>query len=362
MISFENFILILSASFAGIFVGVGGLITCFYAIKRKNSLIFLFSAMWLLYATFWFIDAAAHYRYSTFLMAIAIVPQLIAVPCIIIFIELSRSEHVNTVNITVLFVLEFILLAVTFLLPASENYEVIEDYGVHNKGILRIIQVIFLFYFVTQYFLWSLQTWRKAPFEFKRSASWLLFGSTLFSIITVLLYAIGGVIKLFNSIAFFTNGIGAFISIIVIVKDPKIIYILPFTAYRVLVVDTNEGIALFKHDWAELGEVEENIFSMVLQAVGSVLDEILKKGEIREIQMDRAVLLIQHDKNYPIASVLVTSKSTKSLRYGLKIFNDEFIAKYYTNNIDFHEVSKFHDANLIVEKIFDFVPERMQKY
>lgn len=361
MPSIENIVLIISASFAGTFVGIGGIITLFYAIKRKNQLIFLFSAMWLFYALFWFIDAVAHYYYSTFLMALAIVPQLIAVPCIIIFIELSRKEHVSPANITILFVIEFILLSITFLLPASENYDVIQGYGVHNKGILRIIQVIFLLYFVTQYFLWSLQTRRKAPFEFKRLSTWLLFGSTLFSIITVLMYGIGGIIKIFNALAFYTNGIGAFITIIVILKDPKIIYILPFTAYRVLVVDTNEGIALYKYDWAELEEIEENVFSMVLQAVGSILNEILRKGEVREIHMDRAILLVQHDKRYPIASVLVTSKSTKSLRYGLKLFNDQFILKYYNENVDIHEVSKFSDAHLLVHNIFDFVPERMQK-
>ena len=358
MISFENIMLITSASFAGTFVGVGGIITCIYAIKRKNRLIFLFSAMWLLYSLFWFLDAAAHYYYSPFLMALAIVPQLIGGACIVIFIELSRREHVNPVNITILFVIEFILLSVTFLIPVSENFEVIQGYGVHNKAALRIVQLIFLLYFVSQYFLWSLQTWRKAPFELKRLARLLLFGSTLFSIITVLMYGLGGIIKIFNSLAFFTNGIGAFITILVILKEPKIIYILPFTAYRVLVLDTKEGIALFKYDWAELEKIEENIFSMVLQAVGSVLDEILKKGEVREIQMDRAVLLIQHDKRYPIASVLVSSKSTRSLRIGLKLFNDQFILKYYNENVDIHEVSKFSEAKSLVNNVFDFVPER----
>ena len=91
MVSFENLFLIISASFAGTFVGVGGIITLFYAIKRKNRLIYLFSAMWLLYSLFWFLDAAAHYYYSTFLMALAIVPQLIGGACIVIFIELSKS-------------------------------------------------------------------------------------------------------------------------------------------------------------------------------------------------------------------------------------------------------------------------------
>ena len=132
---------------------------------------------------------------------------------------------------------------------------------------------------------------------------------------------------------------------------------MPFKAYRILVVNTNEASSLFKYDWAGLGEVEENIFTMVLQAVGSVLDEILKKGEVREIQLDRAVLLIQHNKMYPIASVLVTSRSTKSLRYGLKKFNEQFISKFYSDQEDLYEVSRFEQANKLVEVIFDFVPK-----
>jgi hypothetical protein len=121
------------------------------------------------------------------------------------------------------------------------------------------------------------------------------------------------------------------------------------------VVDTNAGTALFKYDWAKLTKVEENIFSMVLQAVGSILDEILKKGTVREIQMDKAILLIQHDKKYPIATVLVTSKSTKSLRYGLKTFYDQFIEEFYSGQ-DLSEISRFEDAKKLVEVVFDFVP------
>jgi ABC-type multidrug transport system fused ATPase/permease subunit len=310
--------------------------------------------MWLLYAIFWFIDAAAHYYYSLFLMSLAILPQLIGVPCIIIFIELSRKENVSSVKITALFVIEIALLYVNFL-PGGR--EVIPGYGVHNKGILRIFQIIFLLYFVFLYFMWSYQTWKKAPHELKRLTTLLLFGSILFSIVTALMYALGSFIKIFNSVGFFINGIGAFITVFVILKEPKIIYILPFKAYRILVVDTNEGLTLFKYDWAKLGEVEENIFSTVLQSVGSILDEILKKGEVREIQMDRAVLLIQHDKKYPIASVLITSKSTKSLRYSLKVFYDQFISTFYTLGDDLHEVSKFEDATSLIKTIFDFVPE-----
>jgi hypothetical protein len=175
------------------------------------------------------------------------------------------------------------------------------------------------------------------------------------------MYILGGFIKTFNSIGFITHSLGALFTIIVIWKEPKIIYILPFKAYRLLVVETNAGIGLFKHDWAELRAVDENVFTMVLQAVGSILGEVLKKGEIREIKMDRAVLLIQHNKNYPVASVLVTSKSTKSLRYGLKKFNNHFIESFQSNFGGLYEVSRFKKAKAFIEEYFDFVPQYLEK-
>jgi len=354
MVDLENLMLVFSASITGILVSIGGIITVFYAVKRKNRLILLFSSMWLSYAIFWFIDAAAHYLYSIPLMTIAILPQLIGVPCIIVFIELIKKEHVSPIKISILIIIEALLFYITFFVPG--NYEIIPGYGVHNKSVLRTFQVIFLFYFVSLYFIWSYQTWRKAPASLKRLTSLLLIGSTLFSVVTALMYAIGTFVKVFNSIAFIINGIGAFTTIIVIFKDPRIIFILPFEAYRILVVDTNESVALFKHDWAKVGKLEETMFSMMLQAIGNVLDDILKKGEVQEIQMDRAVLLIQHDKTYSIASILISSKSSKSLRYGLKQFNDEFIDKFQSVLYDRKETSRFEGVSEIVDKVFDFVP------
>ena len=354
MDNLDNLMLVLSTSITGILFTIGGILTVIYAVRRKNRLIFLFSAMWLLYATFWFLDAAAHYFYSIPLMTLAIVPQLLGVPCIIAFIELVKKEHVSPVKLSILVILEAIVFFITFFVPG--NYEVIPGYGVHNKGILRIFQVIYIFYYVSLYFIWSYQTWRRAPVSLKRLTILLLIGSTLFSIVTALMYAIGTYIRVFNSIAFIFNGIGAFTTIIVIIKDPRIIFILPFKAYRILIVDTNESVALFKHDWAKVGKLEENMFSMMLQAIGSVLDDILKKGEVQEIQMDRAVLLIHHDKTHSIASILIASKSSKSLKDALKKFNANFITVFRSNLDDERKVGSFKESQEIVDKIFDFVP------
>jgi len=352
--SIENLLLVLSTLITGTLVAIGGIITFIYAFKNKNRLIFLFSAMWLMYAVFWFMDGAAHYFYSIPLMALAIIPQLIGVPCIIIFIELSKKEHVSPIKISILMIIEALVFIVTFYVP--NNWEIIPGYGIHNKGILRIVQVIYLFYFMIFYVLWSFHTWRKAPADLKRLTTYLLFGSTIFSIVTGVLYAIGSFIRTFNAIGFFINGIGAFITILVILKDPRIIYILPFKAYRILVVDTIASVALFKYDWAKAGEFEENIFTMMIQAIGSVLDDILKKGDVQEIQMDRAVILINHNNENSIASVLIASKSSKSLRYGLKRFNEEFVIQFQRTLEGSRKVSDFNEALKIVEHVFDFVP------
>ena len=358
MISFDNILLVSSASVAGVLNIIGFLLSFSYAKKRKNRLVYLFSANWLLQSFFWVLDATSHLYYSPLLMILAIIPQLIGVPCLFIFIDLIKKERVSSTKITIVLLIEIIMLYLYFI---PGGMQIIPGYGVHIVGALRIFQIIFLFYYVITYFSWSYLTWKRAPSELKQLVNFLLFGSILFSFVTATLYFLGTFIKVFNSLGFITHSLGALFTIIVIWKEPKIIYILPFKAYRLIVVETNAGIGLFKHDWAKLSAVDENVFSMVLQAVGSILDEILKKGAIREIKMDRAVLLIQHNENYPVASVLVTTKSSKSLRYGLKKFNSEFINKFKSQFDGLYEVSRFKKARTLVDEFFDFIPDYSEK-
>ncbi|MBY9015246.1 MAG: hypothetical protein KGD68_06095 [Candidatus Lokiarchaeota archaeon] len=358
MISFDNILLVTSASVACVLNIIGFLLSFSYAKKRKNRLVYLFSANWLLQSFFWALDGASHLYYSTLLMILAIIPQVIGVPCLFIFIDLIKKERVSSIKITILLLIEITLLYLTFM---PESMQIIPGYGVHNVGVLRIFQIIFLFYYVMIYFSWSYLTWKRAPNELKQLVNFLLFGSILFSFVTASLYFLGTYVKIFNSLGFITHSLGALFTIIVIWKEPKIIFILPFKAYRLLVVETNAGIGLFKHDWAKLKAVDENVFTMVLQAVGSILDELLKKGEIREIKMDRAVLIIQHNKNYPVASILVTTKSSKSLRNGLKKFNSQFIDKFKSHFGGLFEVSRFKEARALVEEFFDFVPDYLEK-
>ena len=356
--SLDNLVLVTFAFIAAILFTFGGAITLTIALRRKRPLVLLFSVSWIIQAIFWYLDSAAHFYYSPSLMRIAFIPQSIGVPCMFIFIELIKKENINPIKMIALTLIETLFLMFLFMPDAME---VIPGYGVHFIGPTRYIQIIWLAYYVFFYLSWSYQTFRKAPPELKRLVSYLLFGSILFSMVTTAFYALGTVSRLANPLGFFFHGIGALITIIVLLKEPSIIYILPFKAYRLTVFETREGVTLIKHDWAELRNIDENVFSMLIQATRSVLNEIINKGEVRKIDLDKAVLMVQHDVKYPIVSVLVTSKSCKSLQYGLKAFHDQFISNYASNLDNLKDPTQFKGAEDLIEKIFDFIPEHVKK-
>ena len=191
----------------------------------------------------------------------------------------------------------------------------------------------------------------------KPLARLLLFGSLLFSIVAISMYMLGSVIKIFNPIGFIIHSIGALITIIVIRRDPKIIYILPFKAFKLLVIETTQGLSLFTYEWIKQEKKYDGVFSSIIQGIGHLLKEVLNKGEIREIQLDQAILFIKHNISYPVASILIASKTSKSLRNGLEQFNDQFIAKFSESIEAANKISQFRGAVEIVEKIFEFIPK-----
>jgi len=139
-LSFENTILVVSASIAGCITMIGCFITFQYAKSRKNKLIFLFSINWLCQSMFWVFVALAHFNYSILLMQIAIIPQCFGVACFVIFLELISSENVNSLRFSILTIITFFLLFFTFY---HGELVIIPGYGVHNAGLVRFFQIIF---------------------------------------------------------------------------------------------------------------------------------------------------------------------------------------------------------------------------
>jgi hypothetical protein len=141
-------------------------------------------------------------------------------------------------------------------------------------------------------------------------------------------------------------------------KAPNLANILPFIALRLCVVDTRAGIALFNHDWIKRADLmHEDLFSSMLSGISMILNECVKKGDIREIHLDKARMLLNKSEEYPVAFVLVTSRTTKALRNALDTFASRFIARFANVLGKELETSKFLPANEIVEECFSFAVE-----
>jgi len=351
---FNNVILVFSTALAATLMLIGAAVTLFYYQRRKNSLILLFSLSWAFQGVMWTLISLSHLLYSTSLMATGFILQCIGVFLLFCFLELIETERLHPVKLVVLTLIETLYLVFIF---SPESMKVLPGYGIHISGWGRVFQIIFILYYTFIFLSWSFKTWRKAPKELRSTASVLLLGSIIFSLVALIFYIIGTFLGLFNALGFIVHSLGALITVVAISRDPRIIYILPFRANRLTVFETKGGLSLFTYQWAPLTELDEGFFSMVLQAISNILGETIGKGAVREIHLEEAVLLIQHDKVHPIASVLVASSSNTTLKLALKQFNDRFIQKYPKCSEVFHDISRFDEATVLVEDIFDFIPK-----
>src|SRR5271157_1457815 len=140
-------------------------------------------------------------------------------------------------------------------------------------------------------------------------------------------------------------GVSYILIVIAIMQMPIIVSILPFTAMQVSVIDTVKGIALFTHNWVKRDELlDEDLFSSMLSGIAMILNEGMKQGDVREIELDNAKLILKQNEQHHVAFALVASKSTKSLRTSLSSFADNFIeqfSKHFGNQID---TSQFQPA------------------
>ncbi len=156
-------------------------------------------------------------------------------------------------------------------------------------------------------------------------------------------------------------GIAFIIISIAYAKAPNLVNILPFVAVRLSIVDIKAGIALYTHDWARRDDlIHEDLFSSMLSGISMILNESVKKGNIREIHLDKARLLLVRSDEYSIAFVLITSHPTKALRNALEVFASRFIIRFadvLTEQGKDIEIGKFRTAVDLVHDCFPFAVE-----
>ncbi len=161
----------------------------------------------------------------------------------------------------------------------------------------------------------------------------------------------------FPGIATGSMAIGMIVIAYVLIKEPKLAYILPFKVYRILIMDTKSGIILYKHDWNELkAEGSENIFSGMIQAISKMFDQTINKGNVREINFDEAVLTLKTSSKTHVACILISSSISKTLKTSFEDFSNEVFKDYENMNEETLIKENYEKGNSTLEKYFPFVP------
>jgi len=114
--------------------------------------------------------------------------------------------------------------------------------------------------------------------------------------------------------------IGGIIIIFSVLREPKLLYILPFTIHRIVIKDRN-GHPLYDHDWSETN-ISEAIFTGFLNAVQLMSEEVMHIGGLLDINLEEGILILKESKNITVG--LVASKSSKLLRGSLIKFTNDF--------------------------------------
>jgi hypothetical protein len=103
--------------------------------------------------------------------------------------------------------------------------------------------------------------------------------------------------------------------------------------------------------------INDELFSAMLQGIGLIVDEAVKKGTLEELVVTNGHIILKRSSTRPVAFVLVASKTSKSLRAALNNFADKFVTRYDADLEQIRDVTGFQEANSLVEACFPFIPD-----
>ena len=124
--------------------------------------------------------------------------------------------------------------------------------------------------------------------------------------------------------------------------------------FRISVFDNSSGIPLFDYvnERARHVSYDEILYTGALQGINLIIKEALNCGNIKELILENAELLMNHSEMLNVSFVMIAKKNTNYIRYLFKDFIQKFIDKYEDELKSKILVGNFENAEEIIEGIF----------
>ncbi|MFX1478384.1 MAG: hypothetical protein ACFFCI_09645 [Promethearchaeota archaeon] len=225
-------------------------------------------------------------------------------------------------------------------------------------GLFEIIGDSFQILLGSVVFYWGMKTLLNVPFLIKKEALIFFIGIVFASLITLIIYIFSYWDPIYISFANIATGIGSFMFIIAIVREPKLLYILPYTVHRIIVKD-REGFPLYDHDWAE-SKVNESLFSGFLNAVQLMSEDVMNIGGLLDINLEEGILILKESELITVG--LIASKSSVLLRDSVVNFTNDFEKKFEKElKRSVKDMTQYEGTIELVEKHFSNFPYKIIK-
>ncbi len=278
---------------------------------------------------------------------------------VLCFLDLIMSDTIRGHTIIYVTVVTTLILraffdpnVITFMvLPDGTEY-LLEDLNLAAPVLLLMFGV------VLRGIMLSFQMLKKSPKNLKVYPRIFLIGMFLIAPMAGVLFIVGFTDVVYSGGVWVISALGIVVIFGAFAHEPKLAFILPFTIYKLAVMDTNSGSLIYSHNFDRREQkVDDVLFSGMIQGINLILNEAMNKGAVEELKLAKALILIERNPKYPVACLLVTTHTSALLRKSLQTFFQRFVAEFSSTFGNIIDLSKYAKADEFVSVFFGFVPE-----
>lgn len=319
-----------------------------------------FRAMFITWFFLWignFLLAWAYLTLNTTLYRIGIVLSIPLTYGIMLLVDsVSRGSidpfklFLITVASTALVIFAFDLDAVTIntSVLGEQAPALVGRFNAAGSIIFLLAGILWLFY-MTKIFV-------RAPESVKTASRVNLVGAVIAGPGSMIAF-VSGFVWVLPGTDYFCISVGALLCAYAFGTQPKLGYVLPFRVYRLNVVNIGAGVPLYDYTWEDPGFLNATLFSGAIKGISGILDESLRQGDVREITFEKGILISQRLAKFPVAFILVATRSAPILKHALNLFARDFEREFRPVLADLTTVDLAHlrSASSIVETCFPFI-------
>jgi len=324
---------------------------------KKIVPLFYIKISFLIASIHFFLSALSIMFMNILLNELSAIITFIATIFFIIGINYSMKDSFFSISLIPVFCLGTLLCYLTIQFDMVQP-SISGGYQIFNwTNLFGIIGYLIGYIWVIYFFYWGLYTWLNAPFLIKKEASIAFFGSNIPMWLPVIISSFELVFPQYYlwyiiiSDIFFVIALLFFL--LSLIREPKLLYILPFNISRILVKD-KEGYPLFDHDWSE-SDISDLTFTGFINAVQLMSEEVMNYGGLVDINLEKGILILCESELITVG--IIASRSSKMLREILTNFTSDFEQQFERDlKKSNRDMSTYEAAYLLIDKYFSNFP------